>query len=174
MRNLLSRFAGDRSGAFYLEFALIAPLLLTLFAGTVELTNALLANRKMVGVAQATADLVTQETEIFDGDMDDIFAAAGLITQPFPTDTLTIGVVSVRFDLDTGDPVVDWQESFGGGSVSDPLGRAIGLGRPGESVIIVTVTYTYTPTLADLITGPVDMSDTAFSRPRRSLFVTRS
>ncbi len=48
-----------------------------------------------------------------------------------------------------------------------------GLIPTGGSVILTEVTYTYTSPTTKLITGPITMTDTFYSRPRRVAQITR-
>jgi Flp pilus assembly protein TadG len=54
--------AKDRSGIAIVEFALLVPLLLTLFIGSFETANLLLAYLKLEDAAETAADLVAQWT----------------------------------------------------------------------------------------------------------------
>lgn len=50
-------FARDPRGMVAVEFALIIPVMITLYFGTVETTNAMTAARRVTIVAQTAADL---------------------------------------------------------------------------------------------------------------------
>src|SRR5712671_5388223 len=54
------RIAGDRAGTAAVEFALIMPLFVTLFFGTFEVANLLLADMKLTATAQAAADVLAR------------------------------------------------------------------------------------------------------------------
>ena len=56
----LGRFLCDRCGLAAVEFALILPVMLTLYFGGVEVTNMLVANRRVTSVAYTAADLAAQ------------------------------------------------------------------------------------------------------------------
>ncbi len=49
-----ARFAHDQSGLSALEFALIAPLMITTYFGAYEMCDVLLMDRKVTNVAAAT------------------------------------------------------------------------------------------------------------------------
>ena len=102
---------------------------------------------------------------------DDILTAAALIFEPYPAAPHSVGIVGVRFDPDTGDPTVDWTKSKNGGSAPDALTQAVGLGAPGEGVVVVRVTYNYTPVFFDFVMSSATIGETAVLRPRRSSFV---
>jgi Flp pilus assembly protein TadG len=166
-RNILR----DEGGTAVVEFAFLLPIMLMLFIGVVEVTNVLRLDRKVVAAAQATADLVTQRREVSDAQLNDILRAAELILEPFPASALSIGIAGVQFDAEDGDPEVDWTKSWNGGSVPDATTLAEGLGGPGEGVVVVQVTYSYTPMFFDFVMSAADVEETAVLRPRRSSVV---
>jgi Flp pilus assembly protein TadG len=57
-------FLRSQSGTVAIEFAFIAPILILLFLGTIELCNALICREKATTVASTAADLVTQDTTL--------------------------------------------------------------------------------------------------------------
>jgi Flp pilus assembly protein TadG len=175
MRRILQRLRHCTKGMAATEFALVLPILVLVYCGVVEFTALILVQRKVIAAAQSTADLITQESTVTSTDINDIVTAARLIFDPYPTATLSMTFASMRFDATTGQPAVEWQELSGGGVGGNELvPLAVGLGLPGEGVVITVITYAYTPIFADLITGTVTLTERAFARPRRSKIVTRS
>jgi len=160
------RFTVGGRGAVAIEAALILPVMVVMLTGLIELSYLMMAERRVSGAAHSTADLIAQETDVTSTDLSDIFSAAALIMAPFDTANLTIGVSSVRFDDTTGNPSQDWSSAYNAGTVSNPTTLATGMGEAGSSVIIVTATYTYTPILSAVLSGPYTLSETAITRPR--------
>lgn len=161
----------DERGTAVLEFGFLLPIMLTLFIGVIEATNVLRLDRKVVAAAQTAADLVTQRREVSDAQLDDILKAAELIFEPFPAASHSVGIAGVSFDPDTGDPTLDWTKSKNGGTVPNALTLAAGLGEPGEGVVVVRVTYNYTPIFFDFVMDATTIEETAVLRPRRSSVV---
>jgi Flp pilus assembly protein TadG len=158
-----------------IEFAFIAPILLLIYCGVIELTQFLIVTRKVLAACQTTADLITQEVTITNSQLNDIVRAANLILEPYPAATLTKNFASVRYNALSGAAELEWQELIGvnpGGS--SVLPGTVGLGLPGEGVVVSTITYTYTPIFSTIITGPVTLTEVAYSRPRKSKVVTRT
>lgn len=162
-----------RRGSAMTEFVLILPMMALLFAGTVEATRLLRLDRKLQSAAYATADLITQKPSIDNGRMADVLFAADLVMEPFVVDGLTVGVSSVVFDEVDGTPAIDWIESHRGGAVPNALTQAVGMGPPGDSVVIVRATYDYVPMFGDLVFGTIALEELAFARPRRSATIIR-
>ena len=63
-QNLLVRFLKDDAGATAIEFAILAPLLITLYLGCVEITDGIAADRKVTLTAGALANLTSQSQTI--------------------------------------------------------------------------------------------------------------
>jgi len=160
-------------GVVATEFALILPVLLLILMGVIELTNALQAERKLLNATQTVADLIGQKTDLTTADLNDIYLAANLTLSPLSTVGYTIGVASVRFDDLTGDPVVDWSGTYNGGSVFEPLVKAVGRGEPGASIIMVTSTYIYQPLIKLIIPVNLTLSETSYVRPRKVSYVAK-
>lgn len=168
---LLKRFKRDGRGIAALEFALMAPVLLLILMGVIELTNALSAKRKLMASVQSTADLIGQQTNVTASDLDMYMMGGRLAFSPYDTTQLKIGMVSVRYDDTTGDPYVDWSDSYNGGAVADPLVKAQGHGAPGDSILIVTGQYTYSPIASLIMPSDITMSEIAYVRPRTVRYV---
>lgn len=168
---LLKRFKRDARGVAAVEFALMAPVLLLILMGVIELTNALSAKRKLMAAVQTTADLISQQTSVTSADLELYLLGGQLALSPYPSSRLSLGVASVRYDDTTGNPTLDWTDSYNGGAVDNPETRAQGYGDPGDSLIIVTGTYSYSPIASLIMPGTITMSETAYVRPRTVSYV---
>ncbi len=179
MLRALRTFARARDGLAAVEFGLIAPVLLTLLLGTVELCNALECHAKVTELSSAAADLVAQETTVSSGDMDNIFDATTSVLYPFPTNAQVV-VTSILSDGNGGGKV-GW--SVGHNATPHTTGDPIAV--PNDlmdrdscavnacSVILAEVTYDYHPPF-DFIFGSVDMTDIFYAHPRKSATVSYS
>src|SRR5262249_34725949 len=58
----LRRFARDKRGISAVEFAMLLPLMVTLYLGGVEVSQAVAIDRKVTLIARTVADLVAQVT----------------------------------------------------------------------------------------------------------------
>jgi len=149
--------------------------MLFIYMGVVDLSLLITADRKVTNVASAVGDLVSQATQISDNDIADIFEASSMIMEPMDHNELSIVVTSVVADEDN-DTEVDWSEAFNG-SGSNP-GEAFtlpeGLTEPGSSVIVATATYSFESPVSVFISGgAVELSETFYLRPRRTVAVVR-
>jgi len=163
---VLKNLREDCRGVVAIEFALMAPVLVIMLLGVTELNNYMMAARKVGQAAFTAADLISQETDISSSELSELFQASRLVMHPLDDTNLTLGAASVRYDDDTGDPTVDWTDTYNGGSVSNPTTVATGMGSAGESVIIVTATYNYSPLFSLIMSGTYSLSETSIARPR--------
>lgn len=175
LTRLTRRFHHRDDGIAAVEFALVLPVLLLVLMGVIELSNVMMAERKLLNAMQSTADLIGQKTDITHTDLNDIFYAARLTMNPLDTTALTIGVASVRFDDSTGDPTLDWSSSWNGGSVQNPTTLAVGRGEAGASIIIVSGAYSYSP-LSKLIipANSMTLEEISYVRPRKVDYIIKN
>lgn len=94
LSTFLSRFRGDARGIAAVEFALVLPVLIVLYFGTVELTRILDANRKLTLFARTLADLSgrADNPKPTASDMTTIAGAATVILRPLDASGLQIVV----------------------------------------------------------------------------------
>lgn len=99
----------DRRAIATVEFALILPILLAMLFGVIELTHALIVQRKVTAAAQGLADLVgtygvgqnLQPQSMSDADFTNIRTAADWLMSPFPGGSrLRYGIAHVSFYFD--------------------------------------------------------------------------
>jgi Flp pilus assembly protein TadG len=170
-RSILGRLRSDKRGAAAIEFALIAPVAILLYAGFAELTMAMMAERRAAHAASVVADLVAQEPTVSTADVNDIFNIGNAIMTPFATATLKLRVTSVVADVN-GVPKVVWSKGHGGlGALT--AGNTVAGFPPtllvaGDSVIQADVQYAYTSPLQMTLPSALNFSSSFYLRPRRS------
>jgi Flp pilus assembly protein TadG len=177
-RNLLdriSRLAADERGVSAVEFAMLLPLMLTLYLGTVEISQGISADRKVTLTARSIADLVSQTTSINNAEMTNSLNAATAVMTPYPISNLELTVTSVTIDNE-GNATVAWSDSLNGTARTkgSPVTVPTALNIPNSSLIWSEVKYSYTPTIGYLISGTLALKDQIYMRPRLSDKVTRT
>jgi Flp pilus assembly protein TadG len=175
MTVVLRRFGLDDRGVSAVEFALLLPLMLTLYLGGVEVSQAVSADRKTALVAHTVGDLVAQSSSVSNADMTNILAATTAVAYPFPASNLKVTVTSVTID-GTGKATVAWSDTQGGtkrsGDVSSLIPATLKVAN--TSLIWAEASYSYKPTIGYVITGTLNMKDAIFLRPRLSASVART
>ena len=97
-RDFAARFTRDKRGIAAIEFALIVPLMLTMYLGTIEISTAVSINKKVSRVSATVADLVTQQTEVNKSQLEDIMAVGESVLFPYVADKPDITIIAINVD----------------------------------------------------------------------------
>lgn len=142
----LARFINRKEGVAALEFALIAPIMITLLFGMIEVNELIGADKRANGVASSIADVISRDKRIDNAEQDDIFDAATALMYPNPVATLTMRVSSVRL-MNATDGEVIWSDGEGmgplavGATITVPNGGADACPTP--TAIMAESEYVY-------------------------------
>ena len=163
----LSHFVKSCRGVSALEFALIAPIMISMYLGSVQATLVLNADRKLAAAVNTVANLVTQDDIITNAEMNGIFQASTLIMDPFAPDNLQVRVVAVVLDHND-DTVVAWSSGMGIAARAKDSAITIpdDLIVAGETVILVEGFYGYESGIGGENFGNLDLHKTVYLRPR--------
>jgi Flp pilus assembly protein TadG len=182
---LLKRFRDDKSGAAALEFAFIAPLLITLYLGTMEISQGIEINKKVARSAGVIGDLVGQKDKITKADLHEVMAIGQAMLLPYKrsTPTITISLVEVNSTLNAK---VVWSRQGKGTAYSMPYPAnsattvPANLNIASSYLIRVQTQLDYEPISSWTVkrdkTGPegaygIDMSEIYYLRPRVAVTV---
>lgn len=175
----LRRFHDDQDGVSAVEFAMLLPLMITLYLGSIEVTQAVSADRKMTLVAGTIGDLVAQTSCVTANDVSSIFDAGKAVLYPFDAGVMKAAVTSVTIDANQN-ATVAWSKPYNGATVKDP-GTNVTSSIPAAlrtsagSVIWAEAYYTYVPTIGKVIApSGISMGEKIFLKPRLSTSVTFS
>lgn len=164
-------FIADKRALAATEFAVIVPLMLVMFFGTVEFSSAVAIDRKVTLMARTLSDLTSQSTSVGDTDMTNFFAASTGIMTPYDKSLVVASVHELYVDPSTLQARVQWSKGAvpktAGTVVSIPSTLAIG----GTYLIFSEVSYTYTPSVKFVLQSGINLSDVAYTRPRQSTCV---
>ena len=154
---------------------MLLPLMLTLYLGTVEMSQGISADRKVTLTARTVADLVSQVSSIDNSDMTNALNAASAVMAPFSSSNLKVTVSSVSID-GNGKATVDWSDSFNGSARAkgSTVVLPTALAVPNSSLIWSEVQYGYKPTIGYMISGTLLLKDQIYMRPRLSDKVART
>lgn len=171
---LVRRFGRDGRGVSAVEFALIAPLLVTIYFGSIEITSAVAVDRKMTLVAHTVADLVTQSSSITNSEITDILNAAAAVSSPYSTANLKVTVSSVVINA-SNQATVCWSDTLNGTkhSFGETVTLPSALNVANTSLIWGEVTYNYKPLFGTVFKTNLTLGDTIYMRPRISAKVAR-
>lgn len=164
------RLSSDKRGIAAVEFALIAPTLIVMFMGVLEVTFRFQASEETTRYVHQVADLISREHSMTTADLDAIYDASVYMMRPLETtNNLDLDVLAVAYRKDASDviqPEILWRRTAGT-SVPFVPGDVTGLGSEDESVIWVGVRYHYHSPITSMFGGPdVNIERVAFARPR--------
>ena len=163
----------DRSGLAAVEFALIAPVMVIMFFGTVELSSAIDCNSRVARVSSTVSDLVAQSPAVSSADTANIFNAANAILFPYAAANAKIVVTSLVANS-SGVVTVDWSDAQNTSKrTSPPANIPAGVLPASTSVIYAEVTYSFTPAISYFL-GTINLTGKFYSKPRRAVKVTHS
>lgn len=170
-----SQLLRDQRGNAVIEFAFIFPILIVFLFGTIELTNMLMNQRRVVAATQSLADLVARDASISLADLSDLEDAVEWQMEPFGVSNANYTVGQVVFD--DGSAALDWSHSVGGTGIvneGDMTSSVAGL-TDSTAIIVVRFEYQYQPVVGQLILGDssgITFTETALSHPRLSASIT--
>ncbi len=188
----------NQDGVAAVEFALIAPLLILLFFGTIELSNLLIADSKLRNTAASMSDLLTQKTNavVSETELVDIaLLAATQIMLPLPVAGPKLAILmTVHRPTSYTTAEIVWSRIIVGGATASQLTPALGLvvpdcadpstlpatllpkaptgsnpAPPFNDVLEVSAVYEFTPWFATIFNTSVLLRSTNYNMPRYSL-----
>ena len=178
-RVAIAGFFEDRSGIAATEFAVIVPIMLVMFFGTVEFSSGLTVDRKVSLVARAIANLTSQGTQATSADLTNFFLAGNKIMTPYAAPNMTISELYI--DPSSGNARVQWSQGYAPRGVSSvvPIPSSLIATNPStgaiisnQYVILAEVNTLYQPVVGYVMApSGVTLSDLAYAIPRQSTCV---
>jgi Flp pilus assembly protein TadG len=170
---LLRRLGRDRRGSSAVEFAIIAPLMLGLYIGCVEISDGVAADRKVTLTAGALANLASQVQTIDTPGMTNIMNAATAIISPYSAGNLTTTVTCIKIDA-SKNATVAWSATVGGTAKSKGAAITIPteISIASSSLVLAEVTYLYVPVTgyipawSHIAATGITLSDKMYMSPR--------
>lgn len=163
----LRSFARATGGLAALEFAILAPMMVFLLFGSVELIDMLAVNRRVQNTAASLADVISRDTEVSNSEMSGLWSATDTLMYPEPDTGIQIRVTSILIE-DSSTARVVWSEGQGMGplAVDSNVTLPSAMMRAGTSVIMTETSFPYSSPLGLLVAGSVNMTHTAYRRSR--------
>lgn len=157
------------------EFALLFPIMILIFFGTLEAADAYSVSRRVQSASNSLADLIGQATHVTPSQVDDIFTGVKRILEPNDTNSLEINLISLVQDpTDPAKIIVHWSRDINQGEPYAPGEEYTDLEDDRilvntSSLIVVELSYDYTSTISSrLIGAPIEFRKSAQRWPRRS------
>jgi Flp pilus assembly protein TadG len=159
----------DSRGIAATEFAVIVPVMLVMFFGTVEFSSGVAVDRKVTLMARTLADLTSQSVTVGDTDIANFVAASTAIMTPYSSTPTKATISELYIDPNTLKARVQWSKGAVPRAVSSAVTIPAALAVAGTYLIFSEVSYLYTPAVGYVMaqTG-ITLSDVAYTRPRQS------
>jgi Flp pilus assembly protein TadG len=179
-RRLAARLLKDGSGVAAIEFAIVVPIMLVMFFGTVEFSSAIAIKRKVTSMARTASDLTSQAAVVTNSDLTNFFAASLGIMTPYPAAPTNVTVSELYIDPSSGAARVQWSKGASIRGVGTPVTIPSGLINrdpttnavlPNQYLIFSEVNYRYTPAVGYVLKSFITLSDVAYTRPRQTTCV---
>ncbi len=165
----------NEKGVSAVEFALIAPVMVLIYFGCIELSLLMRADRRVTSTASSLGDLTARLVTVTDADMQDLYNAATVLMEPYPASSTRMRITSV-VDNGDGQTRVDWSDGFNmtpyapNTAITIPAGIVV---SPG-SVIVAEVEFDYVSSVGMVLDASRTVKDTFYLRPRRVTSIARS
>jgi Flp pilus assembly protein TadG len=162
----------DRSGNAATEFAIIVPIMLVMFFGTVEFSSGVAVDRKVTLMARTLSDLTSQSTTVADTDMTNFFAAGNAIMTPYSSIPTKSTISELYVDPTTLKARVQWSKGSVPRTVTSAVTIPSALAVGGTYLIFSEVSYLYVPAVGYVMAkAGITLSDVSYTRPRQSTCV---
>ncbi len=166
-----------RSGTALIEFALVAPLMVSLLLSVADLAPSLMVKLKVGTATQAIADLAAQAATVSPGDVPNLFAIGSDLMAPFASTPLIQRVSNIATDGTKA--FVYWscgesktlQQFDTFTEIKTPPTGLINVNKADTSYIMVETQYNYLPPAGFILKSAQVTNVTAYTLPRVSTFV---
>lgn len=170
------RAVRDIGGVAAVEFGYLAPVMMLMLVGTVEVSRAVAMDRRFGLVTSMVADLVAREKSMTAADLNGIYNIVAHVMAPYDASTLKIKVIPVKANPNNATNTLVYagttnRPSYHGATLlakCTTYTLTPGLVAAGASVIIVETSYNYTPLLTGNIIPASTWTDKAILSPRNS------
>jgi Flp pilus assembly protein TadG len=173
-------FLINASGVAAVEFAFLAPLLMVMTFGTIEISRALMVNKRFQRATAMVADLIAREKQIGATPEEASQALTGMLVsaqhvmEPFSSTPLQIAITQLRASsTDAEDTKVEWAWSYHNMPIADCGDKKSmpdkNMVSKGDAALVIEARYVYTPLLTKVvpdIAKSMTWSDTMTFSPR--------
>jgi Flp pilus assembly protein TadG len=162
----------DCRGIVATEFAIVVPIMLIAFFGTVEFCSAVAVDRKIGIMARTLSDLTSQNASVTDAQLTNIFNASTQIMTPYTTTPLQSTISELYVDPNTLVARVQWSQGVNTRATGSTVAIPTALKIAGTYLIYSEVKYQYVPTVGYVMAkAGIALSDFSYTRPRQSVCV---
>jgi Flp pilus assembly protein TadG len=181
-RSSASDFLADSRAVSAIEFAMILPLMLVMFFGTVEFSSAVAIDRKVTLIARTLSDITSQSgTTVYDANLQNTFTASIAIMSPYDDTPVRASITQISIDANKI-ARVQWSKAA---TISNSATQATlatssrnagdivttmvpsALLVPSTYLVLSEVSYLYAPSVGYVLRSSITLSDVSYTRPRQ-------
>jgi Flp pilus assembly protein TadG len=175
LRRLHRRFAASTRGVAAIEFAMILPVLATLFLASFDGGRAIAIYMKVRAATYALGAITNQYQTIAASDMTSIIQVTSAVLAPYSTTPAGFTVSQIKI-AKANKATVAWSYTQGGTAMKSGASVTLpaNLGTCGTYpcyLIYDQVSYAYTPVFGLFTTAAINLSDSLYVTPRSSACV---
>jgi Flp pilus assembly protein TadG len=165
----LARLRRDQAGVSAVEFAMLLPLMLTLYLGAVEISQGVAIDRKVTLTSRTVADLASQVATLDSPGMSNVINASSQVIMPYDSSRLKVTLSEVTIDANSN-ATITWSCSFQGTprSIGSTVTLPAALAVANTSLVWGEASYNYKPVIGYVVTGTLNLKDQIYMRPRTS------
>lgn len=169
------RLLRDNRGNAAIEFAMIVPLMLVMFFGTIEFSSAVAVDRKLALVSQGLADLVSRYTTVTDTDIANFSIIGNAMLTPYSSTLLKSTLTELYIDPATGVARAQWSKGDAPRAPGTPAPVPANLIAKdasnkiiaGQYLIFAETSYLYKPAIGYVMSAAgIPLSENMYMRPR--------
>jgi Flp pilus assembly protein TadG len=168
-RRLCANLKNDCSGLAATEFAVIVPVMLLMFFGTVEFSTGVAVDRKLTLIARTLSDLTSQSISVNDVDLTNFTTTGKAMLTPYSPTPLNSTITELYVDPNTQTARVQWSKGTAPRGTGSTVNIPAALKVLDTYLIYSEVSYLYVPAVGYVMakTG-INLTDVAYTRPRQS------
>jgi Flp pilus assembly protein TadG len=167
--NIFRRFRQSTHGIAAVEFAMILPVMATIFLATFDGGRAIATYMKVRSATYALAAITNQYSTIQSTDMTSIAGATSVVMAPYSSTPAIITISQIAIS-NKGAATVSWSYSQGGTALSQGSTVTVptNLNVNSTYLIFAQVSYKFTPVFGYFGSGGITFSDNLYVTPRVS------
>jgi Flp pilus assembly protein TadG len=172
---LYRRFAASTRGVAAIEFAMMLPVLVVMFLGSIDAGRAIAVYMKVRNATYVLDAITNQYGTIQSTDMSAILGATAVVLAPYSSASVAVTISQIKVSSATK-AKVNWSATLNGtalaqkSSISVPANFA-SCGSYPCYLIYGQVRYTYTPLFGYVFPASINLSDSLYVTPRTSLCI---
>lgn len=177
IRSRRASLLADQRGTALIEFAIALPVLLILFLGSYQLSQAIIVNRKVTIMTRAVGDMTSQYRSLTIGELDGLLQASTQILAPYATAPAKLRVTHITVESSGKVFRIDWSRGYN--TYAFPPGRYYASAlpaahrKPNMVFIYAQSSYSYDSALSSYFNA-ITFSEDLWLLPRRSSSISLS